>query len=560
MRLESLREHAAIVLIAAMTVVLCLSVALLPAFPVDETRYLTVAWEMRATGSWILPTLNFAPYSHKPPLLFWLINVAWSIFGVGVWPARLVGAVAMGAVVASTHALDRRLAPGSGRGPAASALMLLSLPLFVTLGFAIMFDMLLTAAVSAAMLALWIAGRRGGRAAFAAYGVCVGLGVLAKGPVALLFTLPAAFLAHYWIDPAQRRGWVLRVGLALGLGLGMALAWALRAAYLGGPDYAEMLLWKQSAGRIASSFAHARPIWFYVPIILLYFVPLMLWRPVWSGFRNRFGESFEAAAFLLSWIVPAFIGLSLVSGKQLHYVLPLVPAVVLLASLGLRCGPLGSSDRVPLLIFAGVLLTALAAVALAPGGWIASDSSLLAAISQLNIPLLVAAGALVLAALACVGHSPQRSLTGLAVANLVFLSSIAFQTRSTLAHLYDLQPVADVVREFGHRPIAVAQETRGEFGFLARLRHPLVYVPADHLACWLAAHPGGLAVLRERIGMRSVIFDPKLTTVLLARRYRGIETITLLASASALINPDQQSGACATPSAGDALHAPGSSE
>jgi len=42
--------------------------------PIDETRYLAVAWEMRQTGEFLVPHLNGALYSQKPPLLFWLIN------------------------------------------------------------------------------------------------------------------------------------------------------------------------------------------------------------------------------------------------------------------------------------------------------------------------------------------------------------------------------------------------------------------------------------------------------------------------------------------------------
>lgn len=543
--LESWREYALVALIAVALVVLSVATAFLPALPVDETRYLTVAWEMRTTGSWVLPTLNFAPYSHKPPLLFWLINASWSIFGVSVWPARLVGALAMGAVLASTHALDKRLAPGAGRGLAPGALMLLGLPLFVTLGFAIMFDMLLTATVSAAMLALWSAGRRGGGAAFAAYGICVSLGVLAKGPVALMFVLPPALLARYWIDPVQRRGWALRVGLALALGVGMALAWALWAAHLGGPEYADMLLWKQSAGRIASSFSHARPIWFYVPIVLLYLAPLWLWRPVWAGFRQGFGGNRAAAAFLLCWIVPAFVGLSVISGKQLHYLLPLVPGVALLVSLVLRQVQPGISDRVPFLIFAGLALAALAAVALAPSGWIESDSSLLAAASQISFPLLAFSGACVLAVLAFTAGSLQRSLAGLALANLVFLSSVVFQTRTAIGDLFDLQPVADVIHGFRNRPIAVAQQTRGEFGFLSRLKAPLVHVPEEDLSCWLSSNPNGLAIVRKRSGAGGATFNSNETTVLLSRKYRSRETVTLLARTSTLIEPDQ-TGCAAT--------------
>ena len=61
-----------------------------PQLPIDETRYISVAWEMHQHHQWLLPTLNGEPYSHKPPLLMWLINLSWFIFGVHDWSARVV--------------------------------------------------------------------------------------------------------------------------------------------------------------------------------------------------------------------------------------------------------------------------------------------------------------------------------------------------------------------------------------------------------------------------------------------------------------------------------------
>src|SRR5690554_7503029 len=62
-----------------------------PLMPVDETRYVGVAWDMWQSGSWVVPLLNAEPYSHKPPLLFWLIHVGWALFGVNEITPRLVG-------------------------------------------------------------------------------------------------------------------------------------------------------------------------------------------------------------------------------------------------------------------------------------------------------------------------------------------------------------------------------------------------------------------------------------------------------------------------------------
>lgn len=521
-------DRAGLVGLAVLAVALTIVVATWPALPVDETRYLTVAWEMRAMGSWSLPTLNFEPYSHKPPLLFWLINASWSLFGVAVWPARLVGVAAMATTLLLTHGLDRRLAPGSERGPAASALILLGLPLFVALGFSIMFDMLLSAAVVGAMLALWQAGRGGGPNSFIAYGLCTGIGLLAKGPVFLLFTLPAAVLAWFWIETAQRRGWYLRLGASLALGVAIALAWALRAAYLGGPDFAEMLFWKQSAGRIASSFAHARPFWFYGPILVLFLIPLLFWRPLWAGLRAIRHERNEARNFLLCWIGPPLFGLTLISGKQLHYLLPIMPALALLMSLGLRAAAPRSTDKIPLLVLAGALLVGSIVIASAGGRLLPHNGANMSVISESSVPFLIATGLVALGAIAAYSGSVRRSLIGLAIANLVIVLAAAIQSRATILELFDMQPVANALVPWRDKPIATTARTHGEFGFLARLTRPVEYVPVEGLPVWFARNAGGIAIVRSRAGA----IPPELQSypVINRRRYRMREVITVLAA------------------------------
>lgn len=77
--------------IAAIAALWAASTFVRPILPVDETRYLTVAWEMWRTGDWRVPHLNGVPYDHKPPLLFWLIQAGWWMGGVSeAWP-RLIG-------------------------------------------------------------------------------------------------------------------------------------------------------------------------------------------------------------------------------------------------------------------------------------------------------------------------------------------------------------------------------------------------------------------------------------------------------------------------------------
>src|SRR5215468_2335294 len=121
-------------------VLLLLPVAVfLPAMPIDETRYLSVAWEMRQHGDFLLLHLNGAPYSDKGPLLFWLINVAWLVAGIQVWVVRLGILVASFASLVLFERLVHRLGNDSELARRA-ALVLAGIVYFALFSSAIMFD------------------------------------------------------------------------------------------------------------------------------------------------------------------------------------------------------------------------------------------------------------------------------------------------------------------------------------------------------------------------------------------------------------------------------------
>src|SRR4051794_6464404 len=52
----------------------------------DETKYGQVVREMRTTGEVFLPTLQGTPFTHKPPVHFWLIDALTYPFGLySIW-------------------------------------------------------------------------------------------------------------------------------------------------------------------------------------------------------------------------------------------------------------------------------------------------------------------------------------------------------------------------------------------------------------------------------------------------------------------------------------------
>jgi 4-amino-4-deoxy-L-arabinose transferase-like glycosyltransferase len=317
--------------VALWGVLVAVALTVRPLLPVDETRYLSVAWEMWLRHDWLVPHLNGSPYPDKPPLLFWGILLGWRVFGVTEWWPRLLPPLAALLCVFLLLRLSRRLSPDD---LGARALPLLSGLLWVTYSTLVLFDTVLTACVLLALCGLVDAASGRPWRGWLGYGAGVGLGLLAKGPVVLVHVLPVALLAPWWTvaAPVRRGRWYLGLVAAVALGAAIGLAWALPAGALGGPTYREALLWEESAGRIAHAFAHRRPWWWYLPLLPLVLLPWTLWPPLWRSLADlRRGPPRVAIRFALSCLVPGLIVLSLISGKQVHYLMPLLPAFAILA-------------------------------------------------------------------------------------------------------------------------------------------------------------------------------------------------------------------------------------
>lgn len=71
-----IRCHPVAFAMLAFLLVAVTGILLHPLTPIDETRHVSVAWEMHLTGGWLVTSNNFAPYSDKPPLLLplWSVN------------------------------------------------------------------------------------------------------------------------------------------------------------------------------------------------------------------------------------------------------------------------------------------------------------------------------------------------------------------------------------------------------------------------------------------------------------------------------------------------------
>lgn len=462
-------------------------VLLRPALPIDETRYLAVAWEMWVRGDWLVPTKNFELYTHKPPLLFWTINLVWAVTGVSETAARLVGPGYALLALALTGRLARRLWPDRPGIGGRATLALAGTLAFALSGGLTMFDAALAAATVGGMLALLRALETGRARDWALLGLAFAAGGLVKGPVILIHLGPALALAPLW-SPGRvaLRGLARGAVIALGTGLGLVALWVLPAALSGGAEYRTAILWTQSAGRVAEAFAHARPPWFFVALLpaLLFpwFVLPALWR---AGARADWRE--PGLRLCLVWGGAALVLFSAISGKQAHYLVPELPAVALAVA---RLAPPRLSLRVPAAIVAALALAGLAAaLGLVPLG----------RAEALVQPRAAAAAACLLALAVCLIAWRIRGLAGGAVLTLGALLSLNLLIGATATRvLYDTRPLAAAIAPFEPQGIAFyGQSYHAEFNFAGRLTAPVATPEtAGALAAWQAAHPGGVIVAR----------------------------------------------------------------
>lgn len=315
------------------------SLATRPLIPIDETRYLTVAWEMWTQNDFLVPHLNGETYSHKPPLLFWLIQFSWWVFGVNEWAARLISPLFALATIYLSRSVAQLLWPG--RQQIADVTPLVLMGFFVWLVFATltMFDIMLTFFVLVGIYSLLkqITGELRFRY-WILMGIAIGGGVLTKGPVILLHVLPVALLAPWWRKPEPpgfRWGqWYLGIVAAILVGAAIALSWAIPAGSAGGDAYRNAIFFGQTSGRIVDSFAHKLPWWWYLQIVPLMLLPWLLFKPFWQGVKLLNWQDF-GVRFCFAWLLPVFLAFSLISGKRIHYLLPLLPGMALLLAWGL---------------------------------------------------------------------------------------------------------------------------------------------------------------------------------------------------------------------------------
>jgi 4-amino-4-deoxy-L-arabinose transferase-like glycosyltransferase len=311
----------------------------------DEPRYAQVAREMLQRHDWVTPSLGGLPWLEKPPLYYWQAMVAYAIFGVSDWAARLPAALDATLLVLAVYFFLRRFRPGAELD---GALIVASSAGIVGYARAASMDMALAAAFTIGMLGWWAWRESGKRSHLAVFYGFMALGTLAKGPVALFLAVVVIVL-----NAAAAREWrlipkTLWLPGAL-LFCAIALPWYF-AVQMRNPVFFRQFIVEQNLGRFSQNlYHHTEPVWYYLPVTALGLVPwtvfviavfvrrVRLWGAELGLARATEGDSGnQFGVFACCWLIVPVVFFSISQSKLPGYILPAIPAGALLLANYLR--------------------------------------------------------------------------------------------------------------------------------------------------------------------------------------------------------------------------------
>jgi 4-amino-4-deoxy-L-arabinose transferase-like glycosyltransferase len=320
----------------------------------DEGRYAEIAREMVVSGDWITIRYNDYLYFEKPPLHMWITAVSYELFGVGDWQARIaVSLSGMIGLLASMMAATRWFGARAGL---LTGLALVAAPMWSVASHFNSLDMTL-GGVMACVLAFMLMAQHPDATPSARRGwmwacwIAMGVAILAKGLVGI--ALPGLVLVVYTLvsrDFGLWRRLHLLAGLVLLLLVTVPWFWLISSR---NPSFPQFFFihehWQRYTTKIHSRSA---PFYYFVPLLLAGFLPWLGLTPrLWSAMRAPApfgagaqsagsgtparGRAFRPGLLIGIWAIAIFVFFSLSDSKLPGYIVPIFPALGMLAGVAL---------------------------------------------------------------------------------------------------------------------------------------------------------------------------------------------------------------------------------
>ena len=303
--------------------------------PSDEGRYAEIAREMFISGNWIVPRYNDYLYFEKPPLQMWATALAFQLFGIGDWQARLWSGLTSLLSIVLVGVTCRRI--WGFRVGTISALILASSPLWIIGGHFNSLDMGVAFFMSSALCCLMLAlhappDSQQERNWMLACWVMMALSVLSKGLIGVV--LPGFVLACYSLTAMDWASWK-RMHWVKGLMVFFLIVtpWFVLIIQSHPSFYHFFFIHEHFERFTTNEHQRTAPWHFFLPLIAVGFLPWLIQLP--SAINCAIKELQTAGGFkpiwlCFCWVIAITFFFSLSKSKLPGYILPILPALAII--------------------------------------------------------------------------------------------------------------------------------------------------------------------------------------------------------------------------------------
>lgn len=313
---------------------------------------------MTVTGDWITPYFNGVTRFDKPPLIYWLMAIAYQMFGTTAWAARLPSAIAATLLTGFCFYVLRKVAQQNANAAARPALLPYLGSAIVALNLEMLFfgrlgysDMLLNVCFSGALLSFFMGyiqslAPNKTRWYFGFYSL-MALAVLAKGPVGVV--LPGAIVLIFLACVRNLRSGLEEMKVVPGavvFGL-ITLPWYGLVYLANGSAFINSFFGLHNVERFTRVVnQHSGAWYFHLVIVFVGFLPWSLMLPAaiaqvlgqkrWrepDGVDQQSDRTEQLGLFALIWFAVILTFFTIAVTKYITYSLPAIPAAALLVAL-----------------------------------------------------------------------------------------------------------------------------------------------------------------------------------------------------------------------------------
>lgn len=314
----------------------------------DEVFYAGTAKEMAERHSWMVPYLFGQPQFEKPILTYWLIRLAYLVFGVTAFAARFFPALFAMAGVLAVYFFCRKVFADRKKA-LLCALVLMSSGLYVGLARTVFTDLIFGVFISLSLMCFYIgySDRNLKGPGTVLFFVFAALALLTKGLLGLTMTFGPVGL---FLLLRRDIGFMWSPSVGLGVVLFAVIGFPWYAYIIGkfGQAFIDEFFVNDHLRRLIEAEHLRNDRWYFYPgSLLLCFFPWSL-TAIGAGWYlvRKVNEAKEPVyLFLACWIVVPFLTVQAAHSKLVSYLFPVYPAVAIAAGGFVRELFIRSKDR-----------------------------------------------------------------------------------------------------------------------------------------------------------------------------------------------------------------------